>query len=182
MTIVLLDAMEEESIISVKLKERLLKADSGLRSFSLKDMEIQPCRSCGACGYKSPGKCVVKDDSHQVLKAIAGCDMYVLLTPIRFGGYNSILKKAIDKFMSLALPCYMVKDGRLLHPDRYGRKQMAVLGIAGSASPEQEKSFRKLVEHNALNLNASHAAIVLDSLNDTMRLEQEIDRLLKEVC
>ncbi len=182
MSIVLLDAMEEEGIISVKLKERLQKADSGLECFSLKDMEIQPCRSCGACGYKSPGKCVVKDDSHQVLKAIAGCDMYIILTPIRFGGYNSILKKAIDKFMNLALPCYMVKDGRLLHPDRYGRKLMAVVGISGSVSPEQGESFRRLVEHNALNLNAAHAAIVLDSSVATERLEQEIDKLLKEVC
>lgn len=182
MSIVLLDAMEEENIISSKLKERLLKDDSGLRSFSLRDMEIQPCRSCGACGYKSPGKCVVKDDSHQVMKAIAGCDMYVILTPIRFGGYNSILKKAIDKFMNLALPCYMVKEGRLLHPDRYGRKMMAVIGIAGSASQEQGKSFRKLVEHNALNLNAAHSTIVLDPATDSTKLEQEIDRLLKEVC
>jgi len=182
MSIVLLDAMEEESIVSTKLKERLLKADSRLEYFRLKDMEIQVCRSCGACGYRSPGKCVVKDDSHRVLKAIAGCDMYVILTPIRFGGYNSILKKAVDKFMGLALPCYMLKDGRLLHPDRYGRKRMVVVGVAGPATREQEDSFRKLVEHNALNLNAAHAAVVLGSPDDTVRLEQEIDRLLKEVC
>lgn len=182
MSIVLLDAMEEENIVSIKLKERLLKAESGLECFSLKDMEIQPCRSCGACGYKSPGKCVVKDDSHQMLRAIAGCDMYMILTPISFGGYNSVLKKAVDKFMNLALPCYMVKNGRLLHPDRYGRKLMAVVGIAGSASQEQEKSFRKLVEHNAFNLNAAHDTIVLDTPVDVAKLEQEIDRLLKEVC
>lgn len=182
MKIVLLDAMEGENNASEKLRELLLQADDKPACFRLRDMDIQPCRSCGACGYKSPGKCVIKDDSHEVLKAIAGSDMFVMLTPIKFGGYNSILKKAVDKFMSLCLPSYMLKDGRLLHPARYGSKFMAVVGIDGSASGEQEKSFRKLVENNALNLHASYEVIVLKSPEDTGALEREMSLLLKEVC
>lgn len=182
MSIVLLDATEDKNPISERLRERLQQAGSRLEFFKLKDMDIQPCRSCGACGFISPGKCVVKDDSHKILKAIAESDVFFMLTPIRFGGYNSILKKAVDKFMNLCLPSYMIKDGRLLHPDRYGKKYLVAIGIDESATGEQGKSFRRLVENNALNLNAAHKAIVHRASEDYEVFDQEIDKLLKGVC
>jgi multimeric flavodoxin WrbA len=119
MSIVILDAMEGDNIISSNLKEQLMETDKELISFELRNMNILPCRSCGASSFKSPGKCVVKDDSHEVLGAIAKGNMLVMLTPIRFGGYNSTLKKAVDKFMNLCLPSYAVKHGHLVHPARY---------------------------------------------------------------
>ncbi|MEA4845850.1 MAG: hypothetical protein VB106_01310 [Clostridiaceae bacterium] len=89
MSIVILDAMDEQNNISSILKETLTEAGQEIISFKLKDMNILPCRSCGACGFKSPGKCVIQDDSHEVLRAIARGSTILMLTAIRFGGYTS---------------------------------------------------------------------------------------------
>ena len=182
MSIVILDAVEGDNDISARLKEKLQKADKELKYIKLGDMNILPCRSCGACGFKSPGKCVIEDDAHEVLRAIANRNTLIMITPIRFGGYSSTMKKAVDKFMNLALPCYMVKQGHLLHPARYGNKLLVVVGINQSNSREQAESFRKLAENNALNIQASCRTLVFSSLEDTELVEQEINGLIREVC
>lgn len=181
MSIVILDAMEGKNNISLILKEKL-QADKALAYFKLEDMNVAPCRSCGACGFKSPGKCVVNDDSHKILEAIAKGTVLVMLTPIRFGGYSSTLKKAVDKFMNLCLPSYAVKQGHLVHPARYGSKSIVAIGISEGDSREQEESFKKLAENNALNLQASCETIVFKASGDIELIDREISRLFKEVC
>lgn len=182
MSIVILDAMEGKNDISTILKGKLREADKGLAYFKLEEMNILPCRSCGACGYKSPGKCVVNDDCHEILRAIARGNMLVMITPVRFGGYSSALKKAVDKFMNLCLPSYTVKHGHLLHPARYGNKLIVAVGVNEGNSREREASFKRLAENNALNLQASCRTLVLNSSEGMELVEQEISRLFKEVC
>jgi multimeric flavodoxin WrbA len=159
-----------------------VEPDKELISFELRNMNILPCRSCGACSFKSPGKCVLQDDSHEMLRAIARCSTIVMLTPIRFGGYTSTLKKAVDKFMSLGLPLYKVEQGHLLHPTRYGSKLIVGVGVYEGNSEDQENCFRKLVENNALNLQSAYRTLILKPSYDTEKLKQEICGLLKEVC
>lgn len=182
MSIVILDAMEGGNNISSSLKEVLADTGNETISFELKNMNILPCRSCGACGFKSPGRCVLQDDSHEVLKAIARCSIFIMLTPIRFGGYNSTLKKVVDKFMSLALPAYTVKNGHLIHPARYGSKCIMGIGVYDGSSRDQETCFRRIVENNAFNLQSSYRTLILRQSYDVEKLKQEISGLLKEVC
>ena len=182
MSIVILDAMEGENNISSNLKEKLIQTGKKFSYFELRDMNIMPCRSCGACGFKSPGKCVLQDDSHEILRAIAKCSTLVMLTPIRFGGYTSTLKKAVDKFMSLSLPSYTVEHGHLLHPTRYGSKSIAGIGVYEGDSKDQEDCFKRLVENNALNMQCEYRTLILKSSDDMEKVKQEINSLLKEVC
>ena len=104
MSSIILDGFENENSIGNTLK-RLIE-EKGVKStyFKLKDMNILPCRSCGSCGLKTPGKCVIDDDMPKIMKAIATSSLYVMLTPIRFGGYSSQLKKAVDRTMSMGFP------------------------------------------------------------------------------
>lgn len=181
MPLVVLDALEGSNEISTRIKEKL-REDTGSIYFRLEDMNIQHCRSCGACGFKSPGRCTAKDASHELLEAIAKSPVFVMLTPVRFGGYNSVLKKAVDKFMNLSLPSYTVKQGHLLHPNRYGCKHMVAIGMLEGSDKDKEKSFRKLVEHNAFNLEATWEAHIFDPACGAGAVEREICRLLGEVC
>ncbi|HYF84727.1 MAG TPA: NAD(P)H-dependent oxidoreductase [Clostridia bacterium] len=182
MSIVILDAMEGSNSISDKLKERMLQKSKELSHFELRDMKILPCRSCGVCGFKSPGKCVFKDDMHEILYAMAKSSTIVLLAPVRFGGYPSSLKKAVDKFALMALPSYTVKHGHMVHPARYGSKMLIGIGVQGQASKEREESFKRLVENNALNGQFEHKSVVLNASDDMNEIEQVIDNLLKGVC
>jgi len=174
--------MESGNNISEMLEDICRSRGMELECFKLKDMKILPCRSCGACGFKSPGKCVINDDSHDMLRAIAKCSEFVMLTPVRFGGYSSCLKKALDKFMNLGLPTYMVKDGHLLHPPRYGSKSMFIIGVYDGDSSRQEESFEKLAEHNALNMHYKHKVTILKPSDDMEKIKHKIDNLLKVVC
>lgn len=182
MSTVILDAMECESSASKELKEVLEERGEGLAYFRLEDMDIVPCRSCGACGFKSPGKCIIKDDMHGIMQAIAKSSMLIMLTPVRFGGYSSCLKKAADKFMNLCLPTYTVKNEHLLHPARYGNKSLIGIGIYEGSSKDQEESFKKLVGNNALNLQYTHKTLIIKPFEDMERIRQAIGNVLKEVC
>lgn len=182
MSLVILDAMEAGSCISNKLREELEKTGEQFSYYELWNMNIMPCRSCGACGFISPGKCVIQDDAHEILRAIARGTTVIMLTPVRFGGYSSTLKKAVDKFMNLGLPEYIVKEGRLLHPARYGSKLIAAIGVHEGLSKDREDCFKKLVEHNAFNLQSECRTLILDASKGMENIEREICGLLKEVC
>jgi len=182
MSIVVLDAMEGRNSISNKLREAIISRGEELSYIELRDMNILPCRSCDACGYRSPGKCVFDDDMHDIHRAMARSSAIILLTPVRFGGYPSTLKKAVDKFMHMCLPSYGVKDGHLIHPTRYGSKMLMGIGVQQGCSKGREASFSRLVENNAWNLQFEYKAVVLDSTGDMESIGQNIENLLKEVC
>lgn len=138
--------------VSTGLRSRLEQAGKRCAVYTLREMNIAPCRSCGACGYRSPGQCVVNDDLHAILRSVAHSQVVVFLSPIRFGGYASQLKKVVEKFMVLGMPYYMVRDGHLLHPMRYGQKSLISIGVVEADLPGQEECFRLLLERNATNL------------------------------
>jgi multimeric flavodoxin WrbA len=182
MSIVILNGIEDQNIISDTLVDMIKERGGASVSFNLGNMEILPCRSCGACSIKSPGRCVVRDDAHEILKAIARADTFIMLTPIRFGGYSSCLKKMVDKFMLLGLPLYTVKHGHLLHPNRYGSKHIIGIGVYDGKERHREKSFKRLVKNNALNLQCTHEAFVLKPSEDNQELKRQIIDIIREVC
>lgn len=181
MSIVVLDATKSNDEISKALISEIGKKGVEYSHYILEDKNIQPCRSCGACGFKSPGRCVVADDMQDVLKAVAKCSIIVMITPVRFGGYASTLKKAIDRFMPLGVPTYFVEHGRLLHPARYGRKMLLVVGIYEGDPKEQAASFKKLVEHNAFNMEYCQRTVLVEASEDTAEIAHELEYAIREV-
>ncbi|MDP4094276.1 MAG: flavodoxin family protein [Bacillota bacterium] len=179
MKIVILDGTEQENCYEKILKD-MFADDNQFSYFKLKDMSIQPCRSCGACGIKSPGKCIINDEIHPIMKAFAKGEIIVFMTPVRFGGYSSQLKKAIDRFMPLGMPLYMVKGGHLLHPMRYGSKHIIGIGIIEENIPNQEDNFKELVSKNALNMSSTYEVLLLNPQDSVEKAVNELKVLLKE--
>ncbi len=178
---VILDAMEIENHIEGTLKELLIKKNESFSYFKLKNMNILPCRSCASCCYKTPGKCVFQDDMPEILKAVANSDIIVLVTPIRFGGYSSQLKKAIDKLCLIGMPLYIVKNSHMLHPMRYGNKSLLGIGMADGDIHGQVENFQQLVGSNALNMQLNHKTLVFKK-NDTLhKLETQLQNIYQEV-
>ena len=134
--------------------------DIEITHFKLKDMNILPCTSCGSCGLITPGQCVLKDDIEQVIKAISHSQGMIFVTPIRFGGYSSTMKKVIDRFMLLGLPLYIYKDGHFLHPMRYDLKWLIGIGVNEKEKEDQVKSFKKLIAHNSLNMHMEQKTFI----------------------
>jgi multimeric flavodoxin WrbA len=179
---VILDGFENESPIGTEIKFLLERQGHKSSYFKLKDMNIMPCRSCGSCGIKTPGKCIIKDDMDEVLRAIAKSKLYIMLTPITFGGYSSQLKKAVDRTMPIGIPFYKVSKGHLLHPMRYGDKALLGIGICEGILEGQEENFKLLQSRNALNMSFSYnKALVFKASNTTKEIEASIVSTLSEV-
>lgn len=161
----ILDGFDTESPIAGEigeaLKSKLERAGKRYTYFKMNDLNLATCRSCSACSYKSPGKCVVKDDLHEIMRAAARSNVLVFLTPIRFGGYTSQLKKALEKFMNLGYPYYTFTNGKLLHPMRYGDKSILSIGVVEADVPGQEETFRLHLRRNAQNLLSPHQQAVI---------------------
>lgn len=162
---VILDGLDRETglneRISRTLTSRLAQAGMPYTYFRMDELKIAPCRSCGACGYKSPGKCVINDDLHGILRVVARSGVLVFLSPIRFGGYSSCLKKALERFMNLGMPYYTVHKGHLLHPMRYGEKSVLSIGVKEADVAGEDETFRLLLERNARNLLSPHQRAVI---------------------
>ncbi|MDF2631275.1 MAG: NADPH-dependent reductase [Symbiobacteriaceae bacterium] len=181
----ILDGFEGETgtgaNVGALLRSRLDQAGKQYAYLKLSEKVLTACRSCGACSYKSPGKCVVADDHHEVMRAAAASNVLVYLSPVRFGGYSSRLKIATEKFMNLGLPYYMVRRGQLLHRMRYGEKSLLTIGVTEMNLAGQEDAFRLLGRRNAKNLVCrQHRSLVLQPSDTWADAEAAIDGALKE--
>lgn len=84
------------SEIMVKAIFRHLDQPCELRLLRLTDFQIEPCRGCYQCLFKD-GQCVILDDHHMVLDALAAADAVILAAPTYFLGVHSCLKRFLDR-------------------------------------------------------------------------------------
>ncbi|MEG1621144.1 MAG: flavodoxin family protein [Oscillospiraceae bacterium] len=64
---------------------------------------IKGCVACESCKFNG-GKCVLGDDSVDIMEKIYECDVLILGTPVYWWGMSGQLKLLVDKFYSKALP------------------------------------------------------------------------------
>lgn len=181
MRVSVLDGFEGESVIAGAVQEVLKERGVEHFYFTLREMNLLPCRACGSCGLRTPGECVLKDEIPEIMKALARSTTMVLLTPVRFGGYSSQLKRALDRFMLLGLPLYMVRNGQLLHPARYDIRSLLAVGLKEENLEGQEENFRKLVAANARNLHLEHRALIVGPAERFGDIKHAVENSLREV-
>lgn len=113
-----------------------------VETIHLYDLDFTGCISCFSCkriGGKSYGKCVIRDDLHDVLKKIEEADGVVLGTPIYFGdgtaGFRGLLERLFFQ--------YLVYDAErtLLNP-----KRKPVFLIFTTNAPEEAYSKAGYIE------------------------------------
>jgi hypothetical protein len=148
---------------------------------ALRELDVAPCRGCFACWVKTPGVCIIDDMGREIAKAVVQSDLVVYITPVTFGGYSSVLKKAVDRLIPLILPYFRLIDGEVHHVKRYERyPRLLGLGIAERADTESERVFRTVVERNGINMHAPsvHTAFLRGEGEASRRT---IDAALSEV-
>jgi multimeric flavodoxin WrbA len=111
---------------------------------------------------KTPGTCLIDDDGRAVAEAVARSHLVVFLTPVTFGGYSSVLKRAVDRLIPLGLPFFRNIGGEIHHPPRYPRSAaFLAVGVDLTEDEQAAEIFRRLVVRNAVNLHAPHCASVV---------------------
>lgn len=127
--------------------------------YLLRENQIGNCAGDFFCWVRSPGLCNVDDDNRDIAAAIANSDLLVYLTPITFGGYSSVLKKAVDHQIQNISPFFGVVNGETHHQRRYKQyPDFLAIGWMEGADQNAEMVFRSLVWRNSLNFFAEQVA------------------------
>ncbi len=151
---------ETSELYKIALNE-LKKMNWNVKSINLKDIELAYCTGCFGCWIKTPGECVIKDYSANISEQIINSDLIICFTPVTFGGYSSILKKALDRIICLFLPYFQKVQGEIHHKKRYERSPSLIgVGIMEKPDTEKEEVFKTLLYRNSLNMwSPYHQAI-----------------------
>lgn len=131
--------------------------------FVLRDLDLRACTGCFGCWTKTPGQCVIRDAARDIDAGIVNSDIYAIATPVVFGSYGTLAKRALDRSIAVILPFFTLVDGEVHHQKRYERyPDLLVLGTQLVADAEDAERFGHLVERNAINMyNPTHAVEVL---------------------
>jgi len=173
----------ESTMIFDLMLEELKKLNWEVISIVLEDKEIAYCTGCFGCWVQTPGECVIKDFEENVVRDMVHSDLIIYLTPIMFGGYSSILKKALDRQIGRVLPYFVKVNGEVHHSKRYEKQQSLLsIGLLDKHDAEKEEIFKMLVARNAINMWAPfQRAIIYLKGEDMPEFSNHFNKALMEV-
>lgn len=103
-----------------KLAEEF-RLDHSVQLFPLDKMNLQYCKGCWSCWWKTPGSCAIDDDAEDIFKAVINSDFFIFASPLIAGFTSSALKKITDRLIVLLHPYIILKNGESHHRKRYSR-------------------------------------------------------------
>lgn len=125
---------------------------------TLRQQKIGNCAGDFFCWVRNPGVCNTADDNREIAAKMVACEQLILLTPVTFGGYSSVLKQMVDHLIQNISPFFASIHGEIHHQPRYQRyPKHLVIGWMGAPDPRAEAVFRHLVQRSALNMYAPAA-------------------------
>jgi len=139
---------------------RLLEsADNSVAYFTLREMKIDPCRGCFACWLKTPGRCVLKDDSYDICREYINADFVLYASPLILGFPSAILKHAMDRLIPLVLPYIELVGNKECHHIRRYDREYPPIGLIiekeDDTDSEDVEIVRDIFVRAALDLKSS---------------------------
>lgn len=119
----------------------------------LSALKIADCVGCFGCWTRTPGRCVIRDDATRVYPLIARSDEVIYVSRIRYGGYDTVMKRMLERAIPVQQAFIRIYRGETHHLQRDVAPKRATI-VAYGAEDEAERSlFERLVARNALNMN-----------------------------
>ena len=187
MKALILDGTKSNNDESTKILELMLEELKELKwevtTIVLEEKNIAYCTGCFGCWIQTPGECVIKDYEEDIVRKMVHSDLIIYLTPIMFGGYSSILKKALDRQIGRVLPYFTKIDGEVHHSKRYEKQQSLLsIGLLDKHDTEKEEIFKTLVARNAINMwTPFQRGIVYLKGEDVLEFSNNFNNALMEV-
>jgi multimeric flavodoxin WrbA len=136
------------------LRSEMLALGWEVEHILLRERKIGNCAGDFFCWIRNPGLCNIDDDNRRIARAATACDLLVYLSPLTFGGYSSLLKRAVDHLTQNNLPFFKVTAGEIHHPHRYAHSpKLLAIGWTDTLEPEETAIFHHLVRRNAINMH-----------------------------
>jgi multimeric flavodoxin WrbA len=154
-----------------------------VQTYTLREVKLGHCIGCFGCWIETPGICVEADAGREIVQAIVRSEMTVLFTPVNFGGYSSVLKKIVDRWIPLMLPYFGNYHREIHHKPRYSRfPRLVAIGVQRDLNSEEARIFKAVVGRNAINFHApSYAAEVIMSTDDSDSFRGRLKTLLSRI-
>lgn len=183
MNALVLDGFEIDSEPGIRIEKELAALLEG-RGFTidhirLSEKEFAHCVSCFGCWVRTPGICVLDDFGRDISSFIMDSSLVIYVTPITFGCYSSVLKKALDRTIPILLPFFTKIDGETHHRPRY-ESYPSILAIGVENSSGGADIFRELAARNAINMHApSHAALIVREEEPVEQLRKMLEKTIE---
>lgn len=88
------------------------KINNDVELITLKDKTINFCKGCLACGKTH--KCVIKDDSNEIVEKMCDADIIAWATPVYYYSMSGLMKTMIDRANPLYSRNYKFREVYLL--------------------------------------------------------------------
>ena len=115
---------------------------------------IGKCIGCFNCWIKTPGKCVIKDESGKLSEMLPDNDTFVIISKCVYGGLSPDVKAVLERSLGAILsPLFHVVDGEMHHLPRLKKLSALEYHFYGTDITDREKeTAQKLAAANAVNM------------------------------
>lgn len=143
--------------------EGMAEAGAEVELFYLRKLEIKPCLGEFACWFRTPGRCVQRDDMEMLLPKLEASEIIVFATPVFVDGMSASMKALIERCLPLVQPLFEIRDGHCRHPRRGEvRPQRAVLvSVCGFTELDNFSPLLAHMEAICRNLGVEFAGALL---------------------
>ncbi len=186
MNVLILCDRESAGAVGFGLLERTEKvakqAGCEVRTVVLNGDETKPCVGCFSCWVKTPGLCIITNDSVTgVSRELMNADAVVILSKLTYGGFSIDVKAFLDRFIPNISPFFEIYHGEMHHKVRYERFPYWIAMGYGESTEEERETFRELAERNALNMRPpNHFCLTPQNTDDCANALRELGRILTE--
>ncbi|MGL5171312.1 NAD(P)H-dependent oxidoreductase [Edwardsiella tarda] len=168
--------------LRIEVESALAAAGSVVVSVELDIRRIRPCVGCFKCWVKTPGACYITRDGVNELSArFTDMPRIVLLTQVLWGSYSADSKAFIDRCIQHLLPFFSIRHREMHHVPRYRHyPDWVVIGYQ-ARSPEEQETFRQLIQRNAINFFADKATgLCLEGVTFDVESRAHFAQILQE--
>lgn len=125
----------------------------------LRDLDVKYCVGCWGCWVKTPGRCIAKDDSHEVCRRVINSNFVLFVTPMIMGCQSALMKKTQDKLIPLVHPYIEQVRGESHHIRRYDvyPKMGLLLEQTAGSGDEDVEITADMFRRFALNIKNDEA-------------------------
>ena len=134
------------AVILTPFLEGMKEAGAEIEVFYAKKMKIAPCQGDLVCWFKTPGRCVMRDDMDILLPKLAEADIWVFATPVYVDGMSGPLKNLIDRMIPLVYPFFEIRGGHCRHSLRESTNSGKIVMVASCGFWETD-NFDPLLDH-----------------------------------
>lgn len=163
MDLVILDGTygSQYDAVRHKIVSKYESLGANIEIVKLEDQNIGYCTGCLSCWFKTPGHCIHKDDTHDILRKVINSDLVIHLTENTLGFSTSMTKKMIDKFVALMHPYIVIDQEECHHRKRYETyPKQGLVFIDNNKNIEDFKTTEKIFERSALNFKTTLAVSI----------------------